>query len=150
MEFHRLAGGVGADAGDHRDAPFGELHCKLEHAGVLLEIERGRFAGGSDGDEAVDAVLDLIFDLFAKASFIELAAAERGDHCRVCAVKHKCWFCRVRTADHSSLIENRGPRCGPYKISSSSFAVVTLMSLLNSKHSSFRERLPASRRRWRG
>ena len=78
VEFDGLGGGVGADAGDDRDAAARRGDGGFDDALVLGPVEGGRFAGGSDGDEAVDAAGDLAFDLFAEAVLVELAFAKRG------------------------------------------------------------------------
>ena len=74
-----LAGAVGARAGHDLDAA-GRL---LDHGGddalVLLVVERGRFAGGADGRQAVGALLDVPVHQAAQALEIDVAAAKRGD-----------------------------------------------------------------------
>jgi len=55
---------------------------------VFLEIDGGRFTGGANGDEAIDAALDLEFHLFAQTVFIETAFAEGRDHGGKCTGEH--------------------------------------------------------------
>ena len=51
--------------------PCGDLHGQFDHAFVLREIERGRFAGRADRHQAVDPARDLKFDLLAQAFLVE-------------------------------------------------------------------------------
>ena len=56
---------------------------------VLFMAERGRFAGGADGDDAGDAVVELKIDQFAKGVGINLVVGgERGDESREGAFVH--------------------------------------------------------------
>src|SRR5205814_6577268 len=70
------------------DAFVGELDGERNDPLVFGEVERGGFAGGADGDEAVDALRDLEFNLLAQASFIQLSIAERRHHRCHCTAVH--------------------------------------------------------------
>jgi len=76
-EVHGLAGRVGAGAGDHRHAAARVLDHAANDLEVLAVVHGGRFAGGADGHEAVDAGLDL--EVHQAAEFVvgDRAGAER-------------------------------------------------------------------------
>jgi hypothetical protein len=57
---------------------------------VLGRAERGGFAGGADGHQAVDAGFDLAFDQPAEPVGVERAVGtEGGGQCGVCACEHE-------------------------------------------------------------
>ena len=58
---------------------FDDLHGQLDHAQMFLHRERGRFAGRADGDNAVNARGDLVFEQARKGLFIHEIIAERCD-----------------------------------------------------------------------
>ena len=61
-QAHGLARAVGAGAGHHLDAAGGQLADVGDDPLVLVVRERGDFAGGADGADAVRPGLDLKFD----------------------------------------------------------------------------------------
>ena len=79
VKLQGLAGGIGAGAGDYRDAGVGGLHGDLNHALVLAKIESGRLAGGAGGDEAVDSFGDLELNVFLKLILVEHAIIKRSN-----------------------------------------------------------------------
>ena len=61
-EIDRFLGGIRARAREDLDSARGEFHRQRDDLHVLLVIDRGRFAGGADGHDAVHSALDLHFD----------------------------------------------------------------------------------------
>jgi hypothetical protein len=88
VQVQRLARRVPPDARDHRHPPPHRLHRELDHLVVLVEVQRRRFARRPHRDQAVDLARDLELDLVLQPDQIELAVAERGDHCGESAGKH--------------------------------------------------------------
>ena len=60
--MHRFAGVVGAGAGNDFDAAGGVLNGGFHHRNVLFYAQRGRFAGGAHGHNAVGAGIDVPVD----------------------------------------------------------------------------------------
>ncbi len=88
VQLDCLAGGVGAGAADDGHSAGGELDRQLDDTDVLFDVEGWRFAGGADGNQAVDAAANLKFDLLPQSIFIDFALTEGGDHCCECAAEH--------------------------------------------------------------
>ena len=53
--------------------PCREFHGQFDQPNVFLKIDRGRFAGGTDGNDAVNAAFDLRFDQAFKRGFINFS-----------------------------------------------------------------------------
>ena len=51
-------------------------------------IQRRRFASGTDRDQTVYSVFNLVFNLIAQPVLIQLSFAERGHHRRHSAAEH--------------------------------------------------------------
>ena len=60
-------------AGDDGDAPFRVLDRYLDQLMMFVEIDRRRFAGGADDDDAIGAFRYVPVDQFAKGVEIEAA-----------------------------------------------------------------------------
>ena len=88
-ELERLARGVRAGARDDLDPFARDLDAGFDHFFVLRVVERRRLAGRPDGDDAIDAVLDLHLDQLAQFSKIHVAVpGERRDNCCIGAFEH--------------------------------------------------------------
>src|SRR5208282_6678788 len=66
----------------------GELHCQRDDVDVLVVIHGRRFAGGTDGHNAVHAALDLELNQAVEGDFVHTAVFERGDNRGVSASEH--------------------------------------------------------------
>ncbi len=108
-----FAGGVGAGAGDHFAAPGGELDGAADDVEVLLVVEGGRFAGGADGDDAVDARGDLRFDEGGEGSVVKGIVAKRRDERRDGAGKHRARLLRDLAAEGKGQCRPPHRRRGP-------------------------------------
>ena len=82
-EVEGFGRGVGARAGHDRDAASGELDRLADDFDVLVVVEGGGLAGGADGDQAVDAVLDLEFDQLLQVIPGHRSIEEGGDQSRM-------------------------------------------------------------------
>ena len=88
-QMQRLAGGVGAGASDHRNPPLDLPHHLVDHRDVFLIIERRRFAGGTDGDDGIGAVVDMKLHQPRQRFEIQRAVrAHRGNDRHHAATKH--------------------------------------------------------------
>ncbi|SST10097.1 Uncharacterised protein [Acinetobacter baumannii] len=86
---HRLAGGVGAGAGDHRDAALDLVDHATDHLDVLFHVQRGRFTGGADGDDGVGAFLQVEVHQLGEAVPVQSTLSiEGGDQCHHTARNH--------------------------------------------------------------
>jgi hypothetical protein len=77
-ELDRLGGRVRAGAGDDRNAAARVLDRDADQLLVLVEIDRGRFTGGADHDDAVGPLGDVPVDQLAEARQIEPAVLQHG------------------------------------------------------------------------
>ena len=77
-QLDRLRGGIGAGARNDRHAPGGVLDRDADQLPVLVESDRGRFAGGADDADAVRALGDMPIDQAAKRIDIERPIADMG------------------------------------------------------------------------
>ena len=75
--------GVGARAGHDRDAAGGELDRLTDDFDMLVVVESRGFAGGADGDQAVDASCDLEFDQLLQVIPGHRSIEEGGDQSRM-------------------------------------------------------------------
>jgi len=78
-EEYSFLGGIATRACHNFDLPCGKLHRYLDHANVLVVIQRGRLACGADGHDAVYAALDLRLDKSFESGFVNFALLE-GRH----------------------------------------------------------------------
>ena len=78
-EGNGFAGGVGAGASDDGDAACDSVDDGADDLEVFVVIERGRLAGGPDGDEPVDAGAELGFDQFSEVVVGHFALVEGRD-----------------------------------------------------------------------
>ena len=56
-----------------------QLDGELDHPEMLLHVEGGRFAGGADGNHAVDARGDLLLQEMGDGGFVDAAVAKGSD-----------------------------------------------------------------------
>jgi len=83
-----FVGGVGARAGQHLDFARRKFDGKFDDLDVLLDGERGRFAGGAHRHNAVHAALDLPGNELAQGFDINFAVRKRRDDGCVSSSKH--------------------------------------------------------------
>jgi hypothetical protein len=95
-QLDRLGGRVGAGPGEDGHLAAGLGRDAADDLGVLLVVERGGLAGRADGDEAVDARVELGADEALKVVIGDLAVAHRCDERGVDAVKLGCVHHRVK------------------------------------------------------
>ncbi|MNT61802.1 hypothetical protein D3C72_1994680 [compost metagenome] len=88
-QFDRLARGVAAGTGDHRDAPGDLIDHPSDHFDMFGHFQRGRLAGGPDRDDGVGALLQVEIHQFAQAVPIETTLCIHGrDQCHHTARNH--------------------------------------------------------------
>ena len=81
-ELDRLVRGVRARSREHGNASRGEFDRLGDDFEVLRVRQRGRFARGADGKDAVDTAGDLVFDEFFQVGIIDFAVLHRRDERR--------------------------------------------------------------------
>ncbi len=79
----RVAGRVGAGAGDHLAAPARHLHREFDYVVALSAAQGRRFAGRPDRHDAGDSTGDLRFDQTLESFDVDFVIFERGDERRV-------------------------------------------------------------------
>ena len=72
-EVDCLAGGVATGSGDHGDSTGCLFNRHTDQACMLIDIDRGRLAGGADSNDRCRAALDVPVDEAAVAGQIEAA-----------------------------------------------------------------------------
>jgi hypothetical protein len=93
-QLDRFGGRIGAAAGHDGHAAGGLFDRHADDFLVLLDVHRGRFAGGADHADAVGAFGDVPVDQLAQRGVVHAAvvvhrrgqchdAAGDGSHCRV-------------------------------------------------------------------
>ena len=70
-QLDRLGGGIGAGAGNHRQAPAGVFDRDADDLAVLVHVERRGLAGGTDDHQRVGALLDVEVDQAAQGGVIQ-------------------------------------------------------------------------------
>ena len=78
-ERDRFLGGIGAGAGDDRNAALRLLDAPLDHFVMLFVGQRRAFAGRADRNEPVGALGDLPIDQPAEGFLVDRAVVERRD-----------------------------------------------------------------------
>jgi len=76
-------------SGNHGHALAGFFDDDLDDADVLLDRDRGRFAGGSHRNESVDARANLLVDQAAQGLLVDRVAAKRRDQCCDDSLEHR-------------------------------------------------------------
>ena len=71
---------VGAGSGNHRDATCHAVHAKLQNRTVFLVGQGRAFAGGSRGNNGVDAAVDLPINQAPECLIIYTVCGQRGNN----------------------------------------------------------------------
>jgi len=86
--MHRFARGIGAGAGDDFDFAGGKLDGEGDDVEVLFVVDRGRFASGANGHDAIHARLNLNFNQAFERGFVNFAVFKRRHNCSIGSSKH--------------------------------------------------------------
>src|SRR5205823_3637841 len=82
---------IAAGAPEDRHLTASQFDGDLNDAKMLFVRERGALAGGSTGNEEVNACLDLSLDQSSQGGFVKRTIlTKRCDQCGACACKHGC------------------------------------------------------------
>ena len=77
-ELDGFGGGIGAGAGNHRQALINNLVAARQQIAMLRRAQRGRFPGGTGNDQRVRALLDMKVDQGFQRRVINVAITEHG------------------------------------------------------------------------
>src|SRR4051812_7131515 len=78
-QINRFFGGIGAGAGDNRDAPVSRFHTGRNQALVFVAMEGRCFTRCAAGNKSMSAAGDMPFDKLLKGVKIDFAFFERRD-----------------------------------------------------------------------